>query len=251
MNIIRTLIASALVAGATFTASANMTAATPATPADTVAAAAVTAEQTDSASRAVAAVMGPLIARNISQIQSLGVPVDRRIFVSALATYLEGGSIGFDAATGDAYISDRVHALHPAPVDTVSVASQKAFLAKAAKEEGATVLPDGVVFTIIQEGEGAMPTDADKVTVKYVGRLSDGTVFDDTEDENVVFDVTRVIPGFSESLKQMRPGGTYRITIPADRAYGVKGITGVIPGNAALEFTITLLGVNLPQPAGK
>lgn len=247
MNIIRTIVASALVAGAAFT-----TLAAPAAPADSVtAAASVTSEQTDSASRAVAAVMGPLIARNISQIQSLGVPVDRKVFVSALATYLEGGSIGFDAASADAYISDRVRALHPAPVDTVSVASQKAFLAKAAAEEGAMTLPDGVVFTIIQEGEGAMPTDADKVTVKYVGRLSDGTVFDDTEDENVVFDVTGVIPGFSESLKQMRPGGTYRITIPADRAYGVKGITGVIPGNAALEFTITLLGVNMPQPQSK
>ena len=47
----------------------------------------------------------------------------------------------------------------------------------------------------------------------------------------------------SGSLRHTRPGGTYRFIIPADQAYGPEGIEGAIPGNAALDFTIEIVGV--------
>lgn len=216
----------------------------PEVPADSVAYAQA---QTDSASRAIAAVMGPLINRNLLTIQGLGVNIDRKIFARAIATYLDGGNIGFNETTGDAYISNRVRALHPVAVDTVSMASQQQYLAQAAAQEGAITLPGGTVFIVLQEGEGGMPVDGDKVTLTYVGKLSDGTVFDTTEEDGPIeFDVNGVVPGFSEGLKHMRPGGTYRIVIPASQAYGAEGVPNVIPGNSALDFTIQLLGVTNP-----
>lgn len=198
----------------------------------------------DSAAHAAAAVMGPLINRNLSQIQGLGVEIDRATFIRALDTYLNGGNIGFDDRTGDAYIERRVRALHPRPADTVSVASQKAFVEKMAKTDGAVTLPGGTVFMVITEGEGPMPKDGETVTARYTGRLSDGNIFDTTDGESPVdLPVSGVVPGFREALQHTRPGGTYRFIIPADQAYGPEGIEGAIPGNAALDFTIEIVGV--------
>ena len=202
----------------------------------------------DSAGRAVAAVIGPLINRNLSQIQNLGVEINRETFIKALDTYLAGGDIGFDDRTGDAYIEARVRALHPRPADTVSVASQKAFIDKVAATDGAVTLPGGVVFMVITEGEGPMPKPGEVVSANYTGRLSDGHVFDSTEGEGPVdLPVSGVVPGFGEALQHTRPGGTYRFIIPADKAYGPAGIEGAIPGNAVLDFTIEVVGVKPQQ----
>lgn len=202
----------------------------------------------DSAGRAVAAVIGPLINRNLTQIQNLGVEINRETFIKALDTYLAGGDIGFDDRTGDAYIEARVRALHPRPADTVSVASQKDFIDKVAATDGAVTLPGGVVFMVITEGEGPMPKPGDVVSANYTGRLSDGHVFDSTEGEGPVdLPVSGVVPGFGEALQHTRPGGTYRFIIPADKAYGPAGIEGAIPGNAALDFTIEVVGIKPQQ----
>jgi FKBP-type peptidyl-prolyl cis-trans isomerase len=41
----------------------------------------------------------------------------------------------------------------------------------------------------------------------------------------------------------MKPGGSYRIYIPANLAYGSDGIPGAIPGNAVLDFEINLIDI--------
>lgn len=195
----------------------------------------------DSVARAMAAVMGPLIQKNLSSIEGLGLPVDRAAFSAALTRYMAGQDIGFSPAAGDAYIDSLAHALHPQPVDTVSVASQQAYMESMSREAGALSLPSGTIMIIRTEGEGPMPVAGQKVAVSYKGTLADGTVFDEAPaSQPVTFDVTGVIPGFTDGLMHMRPGGTYTIVIPADKAYGAKGIPGVIPGNAALRFDLTL-----------
>ncbi|MGC9986672.1 MAG: FKBP-type peptidyl-prolyl cis-trans isomerase N-terminal domain-containing protein, partial [Polyangia bacterium] len=60
----------------------------------------------------------------------------------------------------------------------------KNFLAKAAKESGATVLPSGVVFRTVRSGTGASPVATDTVKVNYEGHLIDGTVFDSSYKKN-------------------------------------------------------------------
>jgi FKBP-type peptidyl-prolyl cis-trans isomerase len=108
----------------------------------------------------------------------------------------------------------------------------------------------GLRIQTLKAGTGEQPGPGDAVLVTYVGRLAaNGTVFDKSE-QPVGMMVADVVPGFSEGLQLMRKGGTYRITLPPQLAYGEKGAGGgVIPPNATLEFDVTLLDVAHPPPA--
>ncbi len=112
-----------------------------------------------------------------------------------------------------------------------------------------TTTASGLELQVVKEGTGVQPTPTDIVLVHYTGRLADGAVFDSSEGKQPVpFPVTGVIPGFTEGLQMMKKGGTYRLRIPPELAYGPQGAGGVIPPNATLEFDIQLLDV-APQSA--
>ena len=105
-----------------------------------------------------------------------------------------------------------------------------------------TTTASGLQLQVLKEGTGPSPTTTDIVLVHYKGKLQDGTVFDSTEGKQPVpFPVTGVIPGFTEGLQMMKKGGTYRLKIPPQLAYGEKGAGGVIPPNATLDFEIQLI----------
>lgn len=65
----------------------------------------------------------------------------------------------------------------------------------------------------------------DTVQIHYTGRLDDGTVFDSSEGREpleFVLGSGQVIPGFDDAVTSMQVGDAKTVTIPADRAYGVK-----------------------------
>ena len=98
---------------------------------------------------------------------------------------------------------------------------------------------DGLSYTVIKPGKGTMPTDNDRVTVNYRGVFkSDGSEFD--AGKATQFKVARVVPGFTQGLKLMQPGGKYRLCIPAALGYGAEGY-GSVPGNANLVFEVEML----------
>lgn len=93
-------------------------------------------------------------------------------------------------------------------------------------------------FDVVQEGEGPSPTIEDVVLVSYVGKLEDGTVFD--QNEQAALPVDALVPGFTEALLRMKKGGKYHISIPPQLGYGAEA-KGPIPANSTLKFDVTLL----------
>jgi FKBP-type peptidyl-prolyl cis-trans isomerase FkpA len=95
-------------------------------------------------------------------------------------------------------------------------------------------------------GTGDEAQIGDTVSVHYTGWLEDGTQFDSSIDRGQPFDFTigqgGVIPGWDQGVPGMRVGGTRRLTIPPDLAYGPTG-SGPIPPNATLIFEIQLLEI--------
>jgi FKBP-type peptidyl-prolyl cis-trans isomerase FkpA len=97
----------------------------------------------------------------------------------------------------------------------------------------------------IKDGQGPSPTTSDVALINYVGKLTNGKVFDHGDRTPMPLD--GVIPGFSQGLQKMKAGGTYRLEIPAALAYGAEAkrdASGqeVIPANSDLVFEVQLLG---------
>ena len=100
-------------------------------------------------------------------------------------------------------------------------------------------MPPLVSVKTVKAGEGASPTLDDVAFIDYTGRLKSGQVFDQGK---APLALREVVPGFTQALEQMQPGGKYKVVIPASLAYGDKA-TGPIPANSDLYFDIEVLGV--------
>jgi len=105
-----------------------------------------------------------------------------------------------------------------------------------------TVTTDsGLTYLDIEEGQGAEPEPSARVTVNYVGWLTDGTEFD--SGDGVQFSLAGVIAGWTEGVSSMRIGGRRRLLIPPELAYGEAGSPPKIPANATLVFDVDLLEI--------
>ena len=120
------------------------------------------------------------------------------------------------------------------------------FLAENKTKEGVKVTESGLQYKIIEEGDGPIPTDKDKVTVHYTGTLLDGTKFDSSFDrgEPATFPVTGVIKGWTEALQMMPVGSKWKLWIPGELAYGPQGAGGQIGPNQTLVFEVELLSID-------
>ncbi|HAT8595325.1 TPA: FKBP-type peptidyl-prolyl cis-trans isomerase [Legionella pneumophila] len=121
----------------------------------------------------------------------------------------------------------------------------EAFLTENKNKPGVVVLPSGLQYKVINAGNGVKPGKSDTVTVEYTGRLIDGTVFDSTEKTGkpATFQVSQVIPGWTEALQLMPAGSTWEIYVPAGLAYGPRSVGGPIGPNETLIFKIHLISV--------
>ena len=127
-------------------------------------------------------------------------------------------------------------------------AEGEAFLAQNKTAEGVVTTQSGLQYKILTEGQGATPTDEDKVKVHYTGTLLNGEKFDSSVDRGqpLEFPVTAVISGWTEMLKLMKVGEKVIAWIPSDLAYGPRG-NRAIPGNSVLKFEMELLEVIPPE----
>ncbi len=117
-----------------------------------------------------------------------------------------------------------------------------------AKALKTVTLPDGLKYTDLVLGKGALPKTGQTVKVHYVGTLTSGKKFDSSRDRGQPFSFAigegQVIPGWDEGVATMRVGGRRKLVIPPKLGYGEAGAGGgTIPPNATLVFDIELLGV--------
>jgi peptidyl-prolyl cis-trans isomerase A (cyclophilin A) len=118
---------------------------------------------------------------------------------------------------------------------------------KAALEKfaNAKTTGSGLKYMIEKEGAGDSPKATDKVTVFYKGTFTDGRIFDSNFGKDpITFGLNQVIPGWTEGLQLMKPGGKATFYIPYQIAYGENGHpSGVIPPKSDLIFEVELVKV--------
>ena len=95
------------------------------------------------------------------------------------------------------------------------------------------------------EGSGDIIKATDSINASYFGWTSDGKIFDSSKkkdasaDSPATFPLSGVIPGWTEGLTGVKVGSIVRLTIPAEKAYGVSG-KDTIPANSPLEFIVQI-----------
>ena len=130
--------------------------------------------------------------------------------------------------------------------DPCDTPGNQEILDRAAAEEGAVRTESGLVYRELKAGYGTRPEARNRVQVHYEGRLPDGTIFDSSYQRGrpAEFELSGVIPGWTEGLQRLRGGGEAKLTVPPDLAYGRKGAGGgKIPPCSVLIFRVELLGI--------
>jgi FKBP-type peptidyl-prolyl cis-trans isomerase len=98
-----------------------------------------------------------------------------------------------------------------------------------------------------KEGSGVEIKNGQTAVVDYVGKLTDGTIFDASARHGRSFEFPlgagMVIKGWDQGVLGMKVGETRVLTIPPELGYGASGAGGVIPPNATLVFEVTLVGI--------
>jgi FKBP-type peptidyl-prolyl cis-trans isomerase FkpA len=105
----------------------------------------------------------------------------------------------------------------------------------------------GMYYVVSQQGNTKRAAQCSIVTVKYVGKLANGYVFDKTADgASARFTLGGLIEGWKRILPTVGEGTKIKLIIPPSLGYKAEGrvnpVTGaiLIPGNAILIFDIEL-----------
>jgi FKBP-type peptidyl-prolyl cis-trans isomerase FkpA len=119
----------------------------------------------------------------------------------------------------------------------------------------ATLHPSGFYYKITQAGTGAAVVNlCSNVTVTYVGKLTNGTVFDPAPASGLsfssaTFQLGQVIVGWQKGVPLISTVGKITLYIPPSLGYGANDVKNqqgvvVIPGNSILIFNIELVSVS-------
>ena len=168
---------------------------------------------------------------------------EQQFVVQGLQDALAGDAQSLDPSTYMPKLQELAKSRKAAALEKEKAASAT-YLAEAAKVEGATTTPSGLIYQEIKAGSGAQPKPTDTVKVHYHGTLRDGSVFDSSVERGkpAEFPLNRVIPCWTEGVGMMQVGGKAKLVCPSDIAYGDRGAQ-VIPGGAALTFEVELLDI--------
>ena len=118
------------------------------------------------------------------------------------------------------------------------------------KDDGWQTMDSGLKIRDKVVGTGEEAANGMMVEVNYTGWIwtdtGKGEQFDSSigkEPFQFRLGVGRVIKGWDEGVAGMKVGGTRELIIPANLAYGSRGVPGVIPPGATLNFEVELLRI--------
>lgn len=186
--------------------------------------------------------LGLGIGRQLAQMGAKDINVDD--FAQSIKDVLAGK----DTQVSDKEAQEIVNKFFQEQEEKVAASAKEEganFLEENAKKEGVVVLPSGLQYQVLKEGNGRKPKATDQVECHYEGTLINGQVFDSSYNrgETATFPLNQVIAGWTEGLQLMQEGAKYRFFIPYTLGYGERGAGQSIPPYATLIFDVELINV--------
>ena len=105
----------------------------------------------------------------------------------------------------------------------------------------ATQHPGGFFYIIVAQGTGPTPNVNSGVTIKYIGKLENGNIFDQNQSGYTTV-LSQLILGFQKGLPLIQKGGFIKLFLPPSLGYGCSQ-TGSIPPGSNLIFDVELTNV--------
>ncbi len=138
------------------------------------------------------------------------------------------------------------------PATQLAPATQAAPAVRPTDDPNTIKTTSGLKYVDLVVGTGVTPASTDWVTIEFTATLEDGTLIGASRPRGgpakfPLDGVTQEVPGWGEGMSTMKVGGTRKLVIPPELAYGNQGASGVIPPDATLIFTIDLLNTE-PAP---
>lgn len=179
------------------------------------------------------------------------VDVDQESFIEGMRDAMAGTDSKFteqEMIAAMQQLQQEMMAKQQAQAQEQASANQAAsaeFFATNGAREGVTTLPSGLQYEVLTAGTGAKPAATDTVTVHYRGTLLDGSEFDSSYARGTpaTFPLNQVIPGWTEGLQLMTVGSKWKLFIPSDLGYGMRGSPPKIGPGATLIFEVELLEI--------
>ncbi len=121
----------------------------------------------------------------------------------------------------------------------------KEFIEEYKRQDDVITTESGLLYRIVEKGNGPKPAENDRVLVNYRGTTIDGNEFDSSYKygEPQALAVNGVIKGFSEALQLMNVDSKFEIVIPPELAYGKESAGPDIGPNSVLIFRVELLDI--------
>ena len=165
-------------------------------------------------------------------------------FLSGVRDVLEEGEPKMTYEEAKVVINEYFQEVRRKAVEQNQAAGEE-FLKINGLKKGVVTLPSGLQYEILREGNGPKPSLTDSVECHYHGTLINGQVFDSSMDrgQTATFPLQGVIKGWTEILQLMPVGSKWKVTIPADLAYGDRGAGEMIQPGSTLIFIIELIAV--------
>ncbi len=125
----------------------------------------------------------------------------------------------------------------------------EAFLQQNKKKKGVISLKSGLQYKIIKKGTGKSPKPEDMIKCHYKGTTIDGVEFDSSykRGKPAVFQLNRVIKGWTDALQLMKEGSKWQLFIPSDLGYGDRPAGPIKPGST-LIFEVELISIEKAKP---
>lgn len=178
---------------------------------------------------------------NFLKSSSLDGIVDRNLIVQGLMDKLNKKDVLFPMDSVNDFMTNYMRNAAE-KVQEKNMEESVKFLEKKKGEKNVVATESGLLYEVLTEGTGANPVDGSVVEVFYTGKNMDGSVFDESKEDPVKFNLNGVIKGWQEGLKLMKVGSKYRFYIPSELAYGEYGSPdGKIKPNHALIFDVELI----------
>ncbi len=141
-----------------------------------------------------------------------------------------------DVSSEDVSLEEPEPEVEPTPVEPITL-------------DGATTTESGLQYLEVAAGEGRLPEEGDIVLMNVIGSLPDGTEVVNTYQQGqpamAIMGNGQLLPGWEEGIMLMKAGGSAKLVLPAELAFGEAGY-GIIPPNSQIIMDIEIVSIDSP-----